>query len=458
MTILEQISIELDKTATMMCGDAIQYFKDNPGKLKEKLKRDKMKERLKRMKKRRDPDGIEKDAAIPMKGISEEMKYLLRKMTTRNAAKKPSAEMREKIKEDFSGDGHNKTAQPSAAQAKAGNYKMKHIRYNGMEISIENPAGSNRSGVGGDGKKWTSHMFHHYGYIRGTMGKDKDHVDVFIKPGTKETEKVFIVNQQNKDGKFDEHKCMLGFDTKKEAQAAYLKNYEKGWKVGPTVEMSIDNFKKWVYSGRKMGPAKTKVSKMEKTAYIEEVYNEAFTNELEKIAFNPWHAFGKTKVLAKELGKSTQAARRDVRSGITGLTRDLKSAKGEVVKIKKRKVGQAAKVKGLSSAGSLEKFLGGRFGTRSIREGRLAGAQTRLGKTEAALTPAQTRVRSLAGKAGYEARAAGGKMEDISKRFRRGSRDIRLRQAGNIAVRGAILGTGAYGAGRIAHSQMSRGY
>lgn len=184
-----------------------------------------------------------------------------------------------------------KNSSPTPAQAEAGNYKMKHIRYNGMDISIENPSGSVRKGTGGDGKEWRSKMYHHYGYIRGTKGRDKDHVDVFINPGTKESAKCFVVNQQNKDGGFDEHKCMLGFNTKKKAQAAYLKNYEKGWKVGPTVEMDIESFKKWVGKGRKMNPAKEMVKEASEYHYFGEemkkvaksIYDKDVRYDLEKL-------------------------------------------------------------------------------------------------------------------------------------------------------------------------------
>jgi hypothetical protein len=180
-----------------------------------------------------------------------------------------------------------KVSQPSEAQAKAGNYKKKHIRYDAMEISIENPAGSVRSGVSKDGTEWSNKMHHHYGYIRGTMGKDKDHVDVFIKPGTTETEKVFVINQFNGKGDFDEHKCMLGFETEEDAKKAYLSNYDKGWECGPIVEMSIEDFKDWVYDGRKSKPAEevsVKEEVMDKKAYIKEIYDASFEDELSKVS------------------------------------------------------------------------------------------------------------------------------------------------------------------------------
>ena len=136
----------------------------------------------------------------------------------------------------------------SDAQKEAGNYKMKHKRILGFDFSIENPAGSVRSGTAGDGKKWSTKMYYDYGYLKGTMARDGDHLDVFADSGKiNDTDPVFIVNQVNpKTRKFDEHKIMVGFSSREEARAAYLKNYEKGWNgVGSIIKMEADVFKKW---------------------------------------------------------------------------------------------------------------------------------------------------------------------------------------------------------------------
>jgi diguanylate cyclase (GGDEF)-like protein len=154
------------------------------------------------------------------------------------------------------GTGPTAATQPTEAQKEAGNYKKEHIRRDGMDISIENPAGSVRSGTDQDGKKWSVTMNHDYGYIKGTVGRDKDHIDTFIKPGSKEGSPVFVVDQVDpKTGKFDEHKVMMGFDSMAEARDAYLSNYEQGWKgIGAITEMPMDRFKTWAYAKGKRGP------------------------------------------------------------------------------------------------------------------------------------------------------------------------------------------------------------
>lgn len=146
----------------------------------------------------------------------------------------------------------NDLPEPTPAQKEAGNYKVGRISLGGLDISIENPAGSERKGTDADGKAWSVTMKSHYGYIRGTVGRDKDHIDVFVKPGTEALQTgspVFVIDQENRDGSFDEHKVMLGFDTQKEAERAYLANYTKGWKLGPVSETTLGEFKTWLSDG-----------------------------------------------------------------------------------------------------------------------------------------------------------------------------------------------------------------
>lgn len=139
----------------------------------------------------------------------------------------------------------NDLPQPTLAQKEAGNYQKGHVSIHGLDISIENPKGSTRSGTDPNGKKWKVNMNSHYGYIKRTEGADGDHVDVFVgnNPGS---DNVFIVDQIGADGAFDEHKVMLGFDTIDQAKSSYLKNYTKGWKVGPIKSLSINEFKDWL--------------------------------------------------------------------------------------------------------------------------------------------------------------------------------------------------------------------
>lgn len=144
----------------------------------------------------------------------------------------------------------NDLQEPTPAQQDAGNYQKGHHRIGGLDVSIENPQGSVRRSKPDAPVKWETEMQHHYGYIRGTVGQDGDHIDTFIKPGTPDdfAGNVFVVDQVDpKTGKPDEHKVMLGFDTEAEARAAYLSNYEKGWKgLGAITASPMADFKTWL--------------------------------------------------------------------------------------------------------------------------------------------------------------------------------------------------------------------
>lgn len=131
-------------------------------------------------------------------------------------------------------------------QKESGDCKKGHVKIQDFDIAIENPKGSVRSGVDKDGKEWSQEMHNTYGYFEGTKGKDSDDVDCFIGPNPL-SEDIFVIDQLDKDGNFDEHKVMLGFDSSEEAREAYLSNYEDGWTgLGDITKVNIEDFRKWV--------------------------------------------------------------------------------------------------------------------------------------------------------------------------------------------------------------------
>jgi hypothetical protein len=178
---------------------------------------------------------------------------------------------------------------PTEGQKKAGNYQKGHVRLHGFDISIENPRGSTRSGVDENGKPWKTKMRHAYGYIRGTEGKDHDHVDVFI-GNHPSLEKVYIVDQLNPStGKFDEHKVMLGFGSIEEAYKAYLSNYSEDWEgFGDITGASVEEFRDWVMmEGRRVKPFadyRRALGKVDRLQSVEdlEAANDRFDGELDR--------------------------------------------------------------------------------------------------------------------------------------------------------------------------------
>lgn len=157
-------------------------------------------------------------------------------------------------------DAINETdTEPTEAQKKSGNYKKGHVKFGGYDYTIENPKGSYRSGVDENGKEWKQKMNDTYGYIRGKFGKDGDHLDMFINDNADLDNwngDVFVVDQVNQDGTFDEHKVMYGYDSLEEAKKAYLSNYKKGWTgLGNITPVSKAGFDKWLdKSNRKLKP------------------------------------------------------------------------------------------------------------------------------------------------------------------------------------------------------------
>lgn len=146
--------------------------------------------------------------------------------------------------------------EPTEAQKEAGNYKKGHVQVGTFDITIEQPKGSVRKGTDADGKQWESMMNNTYGYIRGAVGVDGDHIDVFLSNDIDgwNGRKVFVVDQYNPDGSFDEHKVMLGFNDADEAKSDYLANYENGWEDGRRIDVSavnLEDFEKWIASSKR---------------------------------------------------------------------------------------------------------------------------------------------------------------------------------------------------------------
>lgn len=141
------------------------------------------------------------------------------------------------------------SVQPTQAQKEAGNYRKHHVKWAGLDIAIENPKGSMRSGANHQGKSWSVKMPAHYGYIKRTEGADGDHVDVYLGPDLN-SHRVFIVNQHDHEtDKFDEHKCMIGFPNFGDARRAYVAGFSDGKgnnRIGSIKELSVEQFKDWL--------------------------------------------------------------------------------------------------------------------------------------------------------------------------------------------------------------------
>ncbi len=109
----------------------------------------------------------------------------------------------------------------------------------------------------------------HYGYIKRSEGADGDAVDVFIGPH-KESPIVFVIDQCDQHGRFDEHKALIGFYTEKQAIAAYKSSYTPDWKIGPVTAMTFKQFKAWLDKGSQTKPIEPQVSQYSQTQMLED--------------------------------------------------------------------------------------------------------------------------------------------------------------------------------------------
>lgn len=144
----------------------------------------------------------------------------------------------------------------SEVQKKAGNYKKGHLTFGGYDFTLETPKGTTRSGKDEQGKPWSVTMHDTYGYIKGKIGVDGDHIDMFINDNADLDDfngNVYVVDQVNPEtGEFDEHKVMYGYPSEEAATEAYLANYSKDWKgLGKVTAVSKATFDKWLESSNR---------------------------------------------------------------------------------------------------------------------------------------------------------------------------------------------------------------
>ena len=182
-------------------------------------------------------------------------------------------------------------AEPTEGQKEAGNYKKGRVKVGPFDVVIEQPRGSVRSGVDANGKAWETTMQNTYGYFGGTKGVDGDAIDVFLGndldgwDGTT----VFVVDQYNPDGSFDEHKVMLGFNSQEEAEAAYFANYEADWAKTHRTEVTavpLADFTEWVKSSKRKTKAfaEYKVAKRNAEIDAHNAQNEQLAEQLFSMA------------------------------------------------------------------------------------------------------------------------------------------------------------------------------
>lgn len=186
----------------------------------------------------------------------------------------------DKMRRDIELAAAQTDTEPTQEQKQSGNYRKGRFEWNELPIAIESPRGAVRSGVDANGKEWRQVMPHHYGYFIGRgkkmKGADGDAVDVFIGPHP-ESEAVFVIDQADDAGGFDEHKVMIGFRNRSEAAQAYLAAYERGWdRLQNITTLTLPEFKDWLRNDDKFAP-------------VSEMANEVMAKILAKRASGEWN-------------------------------------------------------------------------------------------------------------------------------------------------------------------------
>jgi phage-related protein (TIGR01555 family) len=128
----------------------------------------------------------------------------------------------------------------------------KRLVWHGLDVSVETPAGDERTGKDAAGRPWRVVMTHDYGYLRGTRGVDGDHVDVFVGPD-KRAEMVYVVHTMKAPEfqDFDEDKCFLDFATDGAARTAFFSNYDRPEHFGSMDAVPVGEFIDKVLATRK---------------------------------------------------------------------------------------------------------------------------------------------------------------------------------------------------------------
>jgi hypothetical protein len=170
---------------------------------------------------------------------------------------------------------------PSPAQIDSGVYPKGHFAWNGLDITIETPAGRTRHVTTQEGVHHHVVMPAHYGYIRGTIGNDGMQVDCYMGKHPK-SDRVWVIDQvhahsgpdhdpeggHHEKGQFDETKCMLGYRTEAEAMADYLDGWDSPADgrahFGGVTELTVAAFKDWL----KTGDMKKPIGKLEPQARV----------------------------------------------------------------------------------------------------------------------------------------------------------------------------------------------
>ncbi|TFH46493.1 MAG: hypothetical protein E4H01_09875 [Lysobacterales bacterium] len=249
----------------------------------------------------------------------------------------------------------NNIPMPTEAQLESGQYKKgelgpRDVGMPGVNVAVETPKGSTRRGTRPDGSQWSQKMRDHYGYIRGTESAEgpTEQLDAFIGDNM-ESDQIFVVDQVNDAGGFDEHKVMIGYANQMDAVRAYKRNNPQGKKVGPVTPMTKEQFTQWLERGDQTRPLSPKMREGQQVLAGEEEFQSLVARRqrqrgkkpvvryraeelpMDNAAFDPTETESSDLLLRAEGESAGVVQVRDAQAAIKPITKELKRLKPIIV-------------------------------------------------------------------------------------------------------------------------------
>jgi hypothetical protein len=137
-----------------------------------------------------------------------------------------------------------------------GDVRPGYQQYGSFFVKVEHPAGSTRTGMDQDGQPWATQMANDYGELPGSVGTDGDPVDAYLGPNPN-AKIVHVVHMNDSDGKYDEDKAFLGFNSQKDVVNAFKAHYPDGSaRIGAITSHRLKDFRKKVRLSKAVGGTK----------------------------------------------------------------------------------------------------------------------------------------------------------------------------------------------------------
>lgn len=125
-----------------------------------------------------------------------------------------------------------------------------------FQVVVETAKDRWRTGPG-----WRNRMPAHYGYVVGYQGADGDSIDCYIGENP-DSNSVYVVDQMRLDKPrvFDEHKVVMGANTRNQALDIYMRGHHRSSRVfGAITPMTMEAFQDWLRTADLTKPCSSKV-------------------------------------------------------------------------------------------------------------------------------------------------------------------------------------------------------